>query len=33
MVVVTSTDFNTPGMHERTDRILQEHVLPFLAAS
>lgn len=33
VAVVTSTDFNTPGMHERTDRILQEHVLPVLAAS
>lgn len=32
VAVVTSTNYNSPGMHEQTDRILVEHVLPFLAA-
>ncbi len=31
VAVVTSTNYNTAGMHEQTDRILLEHVLPFLA--
>jgi len=27
VTVITSTNFNTKGMHEQTDRILSEHVL------
>jgi hypothetical protein len=30
VVVVTSTNFNTRGMHEQTDRILSDYVLPAL---
>jgi CubicO group peptidase (beta-lactamase class C family) len=30
VVVITSTNFNTRGMHEQTERILTEHVLPAL---
>jgi CubicO group peptidase (beta-lactamase class C family) len=33
VAVITSTNFGTPGMHEQTDRILERHVLPFLAAA
>jgi CubicO group peptidase (beta-lactamase class C family) len=31
--VVTSTNYNTKGMHEQTDRIVTEHVLPALIAA
>jgi hypothetical protein len=27
-VVITSTNYNTPGMHEQTERLLSEYVLP-----
>ncbi|GAC1520295.1 MAG: serine hydrolase [Chloroflexota bacterium] len=27
VVVLTSTNFNSPGMHEQTDRLLSEHIL------
>ncbi len=30
VVVVTTTNFNAPGMHEATDRILSDYVLPAL---
>ncbi len=26
-VVITSTNYNTPGMHEQTERLLSEYVL------
>jgi CubicO group peptidase (beta-lactamase class C family) len=32
-VVITTTNFNAPGMHESTDRLLREHVLPVLLGS
>lgn len=28
VVVITTTNYNTRGMHEQTDRILNEHVVP-----
>ena len=31
VVVITSTNYNTRGMHEQTDRILTDHVLALLA--
>lgn len=31
VVVVTSTNYNAPGMHEMTDRILTEYVLPAMS--
>ena len=31
VVVITSTNYSTPGMHEQTDRILIDHVLPAIA--
>jgi CubicO group peptidase (beta-lactamase class C family) len=27
VVVITSTNYNTRGMHEQTDRLLSEHIL------
>ncbi|HVR44779.1 MAG TPA: serine hydrolase [Thermoanaerobaculia bacterium] len=33
VVVITSTNFNTRGMHEQTDRMLEEFVLPAAAAN
>jgi len=30
VVVITTTNFGTPGMHEATDRLLVDHVLPAL---
>ena len=31
VVVITSTNFNTKGMHEQTERLLSEYVLPAVA--
>jgi hypothetical protein len=28
VVVITSTNYNTRGMHEQTDRLLADYVLP-----
>jgi hypothetical protein len=28
VVVITTTNFNTRGMHQQTDRLLSEHILP-----
>ena len=28
VVVITSTNYNTHGMHEQTDRLLGDYVLP-----
>jgi hypothetical protein len=28
IAVITSTNYNTKGMHEQTDRILTEYILP-----
>jgi hypothetical protein len=30
VAVITSTNYNTPGMHAWTDRILVDHLLPVL---
>ena len=30
VVVITSTNYNTRGMHEQTDRILTQYILPSL---
>ena len=30
VVVITSTNYNTSGMHQQTDRLLTEYVLPSL---
>ena len=27
-VVITSTDYNTPGMHQQTEKLLTEYILP-----
>jgi hypothetical protein len=28
VVVLTSTNYNTKGMHEQTDRLLSDYILP-----
>jgi len=28
VVVITSTNYNTKGMHEQTDRLLSDYILP-----
>jgi len=28
VVVITSMNYNTPGMHEQTDKILTDYILP-----
>lgn len=33
VAVVTSTNYNARGMHEQTDRIMREHILPALEAN
>lgn len=30
VVIITSTNYNTKGMHEQTDRLLTEYILPSL---
>jgi hypothetical protein len=30
VVVLTSTNYNTAGMHQQTDRLLSEFILPWL---
>jgi len=32
VAVITSTNYNTRGMHEQTDRLLTEYVLPATGA-
>jgi hypothetical protein len=32
-VVITSTNYNTPGMHQQTERLLADFILGALASS